>query len=59
MSDFEHFAAFFGNLIDLYRRHNGFWGAPSERSTPAVERLADGTLRHPDNDIAACGAAQT
>ncbi|MDE1008357.1 MAG: hypothetical protein OSB38_22055 [Paraburkholderia fungorum] len=30
MSDFEQFAAFFGNLIDPCRCHNGPWDLPPE-----------------------------
>ncbi|MBK3838238.1 hypothetical protein M0D68_22690 [Paraburkholderia sp. SEWSISQ10-3 4] len=30
MSDFEHFAAFFGNLMDTCHCHNGPWDLPSE-----------------------------
>ncbi|MFM0294801.1 MULTISPECIES: hypothetical protein [Paraburkholderia] len=56
MSDFEHFAAFFGNLIGKCRRHNGSWDRPPERSTPGVELHGGGTLRHPDKDAAGSGA---
>ena len=58
MSDFEHFAAFFGNLYGLCHCHNGFWDLSSEPSARAVARLGAGTLRHPDNNVAASGAGE-
>ncbi|MDT8837902.1 hypothetical protein ParKJ_10805 [Paraburkholderia fungorum] len=35
MSDFEQFAAFFGNLIDPCRCHNGLWDLPPRRFVAA------------------------
>ncbi|MBK5047986.1 hypothetical protein [Paraburkholderia domus] len=35
MSDFEHFAALFGNLIDSCRCHNESWDLPSEQFAAA------------------------
>ncbi|MFM0648831.1 hypothetical protein PQR14_31320 [Paraburkholderia bryophila] len=43
MSDFEHFAAFFGNLIDPSRRHNEAWGRLAERIAGGVWR---GWMQH-------------
>ncbi len=59
MSDFEHFAAFFGNLTRWCRRHNGSWDPLSTRCSCGVALLDDGTLRHPDNDVAMSGAVET
>jgi hypothetical protein len=36
MSDFEHFAAVFGNLVDPCRRHNEPWGRLAERIADSV-----------------------